>query len=654
VVPDAVRTGHGGDGYGDAGRWRKLALAGACLPGLWILWPSLYGGLISDDFVTLAMMEGAFAAPRQPLDLFNFIDGSLAEHAALQAAGYPWWMPPDFKIAFLRPFASLLLWVDRVLFADAVFWHHAHSLLWWVLLVWAALRLYGRQFSPGLAALATLLFAIDQSHHGPVSWLANRGGLISVALGVLGLTAHIAYREQRRLGALGIELLCFTVALLSGEWVFPVFAYVFAYEVLAAPPGWARRLLSLWPAVVPALAFLAVRRALGYGAQGSGVYVDPLGDPLRFLQILPRRLAVFLGDIVLDIPSDWYGFTSPWRDRILSWNLIPPSVWVQLPGWQSWQVGLGALGGVTFALCLAWALRRAAPGERRAAGWLLLGALLALVPVAGSFPSRRLTLVAMLGFAPALALLLREVGKRLVSGPQQSLPRHFVTWTALLLVLELHLLSPLRADLWSDVWYARGTAAWVNRAELSDRTLATQRVVVLSSIDFPSTFFFPYLWRAQGHPVPRAFYPLSASPHALRLTRIDERTFDLETLGGVFLASEAELHFRDERRPVPNGTVFELPGMHVQVRELLRGLPRASRFRFETALEDPGLVFVTATSEGIRRFELPAIGESAVVQRAGLPDWYRLERGEARRRLGALPGFVHFDPEPGFVSFEPS
>jgi hypothetical protein len=649
VIPEAVRMDNG-----DARRWHRLALLGACLPGLWILWPALYSGLVSDDYVSLAMMEGGFAVPRHPLDLFNFIDGSATEHAALQRAGYPWWMPPDFKIAMLRPFASLLSWADRVLFGDALFWHHAHSLAWWVVLVWAALRLYERQLSPALAALAALLFAIDQSHHAPASWLANRGGLISVALGVLGLVAHIRYREQRQLRALAAELGCFSLALLSGEWVFPLFAYVFAYELLAAPAGWPRRALALWPAGLPALAFLGVRRALGYGAQGSGVYIDPLADPLRFVQVLPRRLAVFFGDIVLDVPSDWYAFTSPWRDRILSWDLIPPSLWVRLPGWQSWQIGLGVCGALLLALCLGWALGRASAAERRALGWLLCGAVLALVPVAGSFPSRRLTLVAMLGFAPAFALLLRELARALLAGPQLSWAGHTLLWMLLVVTLELQMFSPLRADLWAEVWHARGVAAWVDQAELDDRTLAAQRVVVLSSLDFPSTFFFPYLWRAQGHPVPRSFYPLSASPHALRLTRVDARSFELESLGGLFLESEGERHFRDEHKRVRNGEVFELPGMRVQVRELLRGHPRTLRFRFDTPLEDPGLVFLSATSEGIRRFELPEVGASTVVQRAGLPDWLRLELAASRRRLGTLPTFVNFEPVPRFVHYGPS
>ena len=174
------------------------AVAASIALGVWLFWPTLRLGLFADDYTALAMADGRFAAPRGAFDLFDFANGRPADVAALRRLGsIPWWAPPDFRVSFMRPFSSALVHIDRALFGDALWAYHAHSIAAWALLVIATSALYRRLFTRGVAAMATLLFAVDRSQHFPVLWLSNRGGLYASALGVLGLMAHVRFRQER-------------------------------------------------------------------------------------------------------------------------------------------------------------------------------------------------------------------------------------------------------------------------------------------------------------------------------------------------------------------------------------------------------------------------------------------------------------------------
>ncbi len=102
----------------------------------------------------------------------------------------PWWSAPELKFVFLRPLSTSTHRLDYRLWPDSAILMHLHSLLWLVLLVWAAGRLYRKLLAPAwVAGLATILFALDDSHGYPAAWLANCNAIVSSALGVLALAA---------------------------------------------------------------------------------------------------------------------------------------------------------------------------------------------------------------------------------------------------------------------------------------------------------------------------------------------------------------------------------------------------------------------------------------------------------------------------------
>jgi hypothetical protein len=637
---------------------RKLHAVGVAvvlLVGLWFFWPTLRGGLFADDFVSAAMVDGSFAAERGPLDLFNFADGSTEDVQQLRRLGsIPWWSPPDFRVSFLRPLSSALVHVDRALFGDAYWAYHAHSIAAWALLVIIVARLYGRLLSWPVALLATAFFALDDCQHFTVEWLSNRGGLYAMAFGILGLSLHLRWRAGGGVRHGWLSALCFSVGLLFGEWVFPAFGYVLAYELTSSWRRPALRLRALLPVTVPALAFLVTRAALGYGARGSGAYIDPGAEPGRFALSLFMRVPAFFADMVFNVPSAWWDHGSPWRDRVLRWDLIPPRVWTQLPGWTWAHLALGIAAFVLLALAARWMRSGLSARERRATSWLLLGALLALVPAAGSFMSTRMTLGAFVGVAPVLALLSRQLVRMLLRARAIAVTRWAFAYLTLVALVYLQLVAPLRHDLNDMVDEHATTVEWVRTAELDPAAIATQRVFLLNGSEFTTTFFFSYIWGQGGLALPRSLYPISTAPRAHDIERTGPNTLRVHALGGRFLASGLENMFHPKQRRLTEGYGVQLDGMHVRAARMRNGLPQTLELRFDRPVDDPSHVFLVSTRRGVERLPVPALGESVRIRRASGPNWIALRRSLYEKRMGPLPPFVLYDPIPRFIEFDPT
>ena len=623
--------------------------------GLWKFWPTLDAGLISDEYMEAAIIDGTYASPRHPLDLFNFVDGSPEDVRALQRYGsVPWWAQPNAQINFMRPLSSAMIHFDRMAFGDNLVLYHAHSLFWWVVLICSvALLLRSLRIPPSLAALAVFIFSATPGHHFTVTWLANRGAFVSLCFGVMGLYFHLRWRRQGQSSALPWSVFFFCLALLTGEWGIPAFAYLAAYELLDAPGSVKQRARALLPATIPAMLFMGVRAYLGYGARNSSIYIDPGADPLRFLSVLTTRLPIFLGDMFFGIPANWWDFGSPWRTSLLHWSIVPPDIWHQLPDWRFWQVALGVTAGLVATCSILWAMGRASSSERRELRWLLPGSLMALVPMAASFPSTRLTLATLVAMSAGIALVTRESWRYLVHRGQLALAGRLVAAVLLLGILKLQMVDPLLKDFRAMTHHFIGVTEWILGAEVDYDKLAEQRVIIVSSWEWTSTFFYPYVLSYYHKPMPRSSYVLSAARRAHDLERTSENSITLSVLGGTFMASDPEFLFADEARPLRLGQVIEIDGMTAEVVRMQSGKPQAVRFTFEVPLEDDSLVFLNTTDRGMRRVELPEVGERIRLKRAVSPNWWGHHRGRYEMRLGEQPDFLEFNPLPTFTAYRP-
>lgn len=573
-------------------RFPRATKAALALAGL-LSAPALGLGLYMDDYMQLLLVRG-FQAPGSRWNLFCFASGDPSKLLPFIERGpYPWWTLPTVKLSFWRPLSSALVNLDAALFGDFLPAYHLHSIAWYLAAVFAVSLLLRRALPPALGAGALLLFAIAQTHVLPAAWLANRNSLVAFTPALLGLCAHLRWREQGWRPGLPLSLLGYLVALTGGESALGVFAYLAAYELLAAPGAPARRLAALAPAAVLGLGYVVAYRLTGSGAWGSAIYLDPISSPGAFLAAAPARFFALSAGQLAGVSAD---------------------LWLMAPPLRPFEVAVGALSLAGVGLLL----RRAWPGldaaERRALRWLGAGALASMVPVLATFPTNRLLLVPSLGACAVLAVLLRH-GYRSAARADR--------WAAVALAL-VHV--PLNLLGWpaqeaAVTWVGRRVTAAILSAELDDAQLPRQRV--LSVTYDPLMGLYPPMVRAvNGHPLPQAWWPLSIAPLDHRLTRTGERTFDLEPVDGHLLGSIFEQLFRADDQPLPVGQPIALAGLTVTVLEAKDGKPTRVGFEADRPLEDPSLVFLTWKDGGLRRFAMPAVGQTLLL-RFELGPWGR-------------------------------
>ena len=589
----------------------SILLLVALLGSLALRLPTLQAGFAMDDYAQLAMLGGVYPAERAPWDLFTFSTGEPTEVRQLMARGsLAWWSDPHLRLSALRPLSSALMWLDVTLFGHDPFWPHVHTLLWWMALVGAVAWLYGLVLARSTAALAVVLYAVDECHVFPLAWLANRNVLVAAFFGVLGLVAHLRWREHGSGAGAWWSVLAFIFSFAAGEYALASLAYVAAYEIAGARDGWRRRLTGILPLVLLTAAYVTIHRAAGFGAQASGVYFDPLREPLAFLQALSTRAPVLLGDLLLAVPTGRVTFS---------------------PQWQPLQ-GLAGLAGLALIVPLLSVMRQSGDGHAARSGrWMLLAAVMAIFPLCASFVSTRLLVIPAVGGHAAVAVLLRWAWVQWVSRSRQrgASWRWGTAVAAGLAVAHLGL-----APWWSFqeqrtiVALNHGSLAAVRSSDIRDEAVKDQRLVVLTAGD-PNTLLYPPLiqW-SEGGPLPRSWWVLSMAPGRHRLARVDAQTLELTALRAEMLASPVERMFRREDRPLAAGTQVDVPGLSITVMETGRVGPTRVRFRFADVLDGDAVRFLVTTAGALRRYPLPPVGGQVML--APAPLLYRSEADSLR------------------------
>lgn len=545
----------------------------------WILFlflavPGLFGGFVLDDWVHRALIAGAFTHA-DPWDLFSFAPGDPERfRPSFELGPFPWFALPELKLRFFRPLSTALVHLDVWLFGDSAFPAHLHSLLWGLVLLAAAQRLYRRAI-PGLAAVALILFAVDRSHVMPVAWLANRNSLVATALVAWGLVGHLAWRQDGKRSGLVLSVLCWSAALCAAEAALGALAYVPAYEWLGHDDTRRARLKALIPAALVGLAFVIVYRLTGSGAWGGATYIDPVQEPLVYLSNAPARLLAMVGSWTSHLPAD---------------------LWLTLPRARPLLIGLGVVGLGLWPFLWKW-LRLDEEPDARAVTWLSFGALLGVLPFLATFPTDRLMIGPSLGLAALLACALRAAWRR----------RRWavVIWLGLALgvsvpaswVLVPKMLSAWRDGVLTAALKPQGVDSWAGR-----------RVVLIDCSDFAVGVYTVPALATLGEPLPAAWNLLSAAMAAHRLARIDERIFQLEIRDGRILDTVFEQNARADRFPLRVGDEVRLKHLTVTVLGVDQGKPN----RIEVALHDSpeAYTFVRWNGHTVERVELPPPGQT--------------------------------------------
>ena len=581
-------------------RRRPLPIALACAVVLAL--PVLGLPFMMDDFIHLEVLRawtgtapdswGARAMHVDPLGLINpfaFMDGTPAQNLPLiDQSIYPWWTLPDVRLNFWRPLSTATMLADGALFGRWAVGYHLHSIAWFLGLIAVCHRLFRRLLGPGLAALALLVFTLDSSHTWPVGWIANRNALVAAVPALLGLVAHLRWREQGWRPGLPLSVLGLGAGLLGGEAALGVFGYLGAYELVGARGSWWERVRSLVPAGLVGLAWAAWYKSQGFGAMGSGLYLDPIAETGEYALQALQRLPALIGAQFGLLPSDVWAIAPPAR----------PLLTIQ---------GVAVLVVLLLLLRLAWPTLDTE--ERRALRWLSLGGALALLPVIATFPLDRLLLLPGIAGAALIAVVLRWAWS-LTTDPDR--PSRLAPGLLAAGVGGVHLVLAPLAFVGTVLFlgHALGNGDRLMETIEIDWDLAPdQHVLILNASDPGISVYLGAALFWSGRPVTLTWTALwmVASDH--RITRTGEHSFELEALDGRLLDLPFPSLFRGEQHPFAIGDRVEVDLHTVEVLAVEGPSPTHVAFTFHVPLDDPSLVFLVYEDQAVRRYTFPDVGD---------------------------------------------
>ncbi len=550
------------------------------LPALWVGWQL-------DDHSQRFLMLGRAQESFSGMEAFSVLRGDPVELAQFVESGIlPWWTPADFKMAFFRFLTLTTAWLDYRLWPESPALMHLHSLVWFGALVAAAALLYRRVLGTTVAAgLAALLYAVDDAHAAPAAWLANRNALLATLFGILCLLAHDQWRRAGwRPGAV-LGPVALALALASGEAALAAAGYLAAHALFLDRGALRGRLLALAPHGLVVAGWAALYRLGGFGVRGSGLYLDPLSDPVGFAGALAGRAPLLLLGQWTPLPAE-IGFLLGGQAIRLTW-------WIAVAA----ALGLAAL--------LVPLLRRDA-----VARFWALGMLLSLVPIAAAPPSNRLLFFVGIGGMGLLAQLLARPGIETPSPAAKSgrgLPRRAL---AVFFIATHLVLAPLLMPLSAAAIRELGDPTIAAVATVpADPEIAGQTLVVVSAPDY-LTFVtvIPTLKALAGVPYAPRVRALSAAPAPVEVRRVDARTLSVRIEGGLYGGALGRLFRGPQRRLLPGDQVrlSDFEARIVAIDE--SGSPTEIDYVFAAPLEDPSLRWLSFRDGAFVPFTPPPTG----------------------------------------------
>jgi hypothetical protein len=238
--------------------------------------PALLLGFQADDHM-LALGRATQGLPAH--EIFSLTGERLA--AQRELGFFSWWASPRVTVAFLRPLTYVNHWIEFGLFPDTPAAMLLVNTLLYAAIAGMAALLY-RNLAPGasIAALAGVMFTLDDAHANSVGWIAGRNTLLAAAFSLAALLAHVEARKRRSAWLQGICALCVALALLSGEAGTWSVALLVAYTVALDERPIAQRLFALGAPLAVAAAWALFYLKTGpYGVPGAGWYRE-LSHPI--------------------------------------------------------------------------------------------------------------------------------------------------------------------------------------------------------------------------------------------------------------------------------------------------------------------------------------------------------------------------------------
>ena len=556
--------------------------------------PSLGAGLTLDDHMHRTMLDGGPFA-RAPHDLYAFMpDDEQFRRMGREMGGLPWYADRKLRASLWRPLASLSITMDYHLWRHVVPLAHLQSVLWYAALALAVGLLFRRLIAtPWVAALAALLYAVDEAHGFPVGWIANRNAVMAMTFGALSLLCYVRWRQEdgpwwRALQAPALLV----VGLLCGEAALAVTAYMFAHAVFMQRGPLVRRLASLVPCALACVAWRVVYVSLGHSFGGSSLYIDPTSEPLAFLQAAPARVAVLL-----------QGQLTPLTSEIYSMALGRP--------WTAFALVAAATNGL--ALFVLWRWLR---GNPTAQFWLC-GMVLSVLPSCATFAHDRLLFPVGIGAFGLMAQWLAGPSEAPAGLPESYWRRLPVRALAGCWILFHLVLAPLQMPIKSLAPLFIGKA-FEQAARSLDRVepRAEVNLIYVNAPGFFQSAWCPLIRAQLGLAAPNKVRVLGSTLGRVEVTRPDRRTLRLRALeGGGFGSGMMDSLMYAAEAPFTAGQQHRLSDVTITLGPLnARGRPRELTCRFTGYLDRLGYTWTAWHHDGYRRFPLPRPGQTVFLE----------------------------------------
>jgi hypothetical protein len=529
--------------------------------------PALRLGFQADDHI-LAMQ---LARGEPPWALFRASPAQMVE--AVQNGAMAWWTSPQMHGEFLRPLSSLSL---------AAMLAPWPSPPWLMLLVniaiyagcaWFAALLY-RKVAPslGIAALAGLMFALDDAHAHSVGWISGRNTIMALLGALAALWFHIRAVETRAARFSVASVLAVMFALGSGEAGTWAYAYLIAYAIALDPRSPIDRLRSITPHLLVGAVWAAIYIEGHHGIHHSSWY-QPVSRPVGALV-----------EGVLNLPLT---VTSLFGVSMIGLSIFEPLSKARI-----------ALLPIALALLwLVWPVMRSSRPSR----FFALATALAVLPAFLTVPQDRVLIGAGFGAFGWIATTIDASGT--ISSIRYRLARVVLLgchiWMAAVLFIPM-----LAAQYRFEV----GTKALKALAQ-------PDRVVVLlnTPVELLANYTLASLWLDHdGAKMPLAIHQLYAGGSELSVERTGERVIELTATRGWGYVPVERIFCPPEDMPRA-GDERSVRGMTVRTLEVNdQGMPKRVRFTFEAPLESSALQWLIWTNAGHPEpWQPPAIGQRA-------------------------------------------
>lgn len=562
----------------------RLLLWASILLGVALHLPALGWDLYADDYGQQAVLDGRVEHPTmKPWNLYDFGYKPQPGEVSHEKGAFPWWTDDDWKGRFFRPLTSVLLWAEHALFGRVTIGYQLMALGWFALLLWLVHRLFRAYgLSERAALIASFLFATHASSFVVVGWRANRNSLYALICTVMAL---LLLKQRGLAPALALG----AVACLCKESGIAVFALIAAVMLVASrcgfsdwPPG--RRRRAFLASVVCAGGYLGFLRGADYGTR-TLFYATPWDQPLAWLGRLGEHLSVdFLALLFPQMADNVFLFPH------LLLPCLAASAAVILPlAWLIVRVLRGRPGVVFFAL---WT------------GVLLL-------PQVGAPLSGRLLMGAAIGSSALLALLAE------VAFFERRGALRLVGYGVILAAVGGAVVLVGGGTFFGEV--VRFSRDVYGKAAVGPPGPERREVFVLN---YPTVFTGLSglaLWEdARDERDRTRVWPLQLGRAGLRVTRLAERTLELESRDTPLLTHPVERVFLSQPLAgagrVWRTALFEVRGVAAEGHGL-----RRVRIELPERADHPSYSFLAWRDGALRPVTLPAVGATIELPRAEPP-----------------------------------